>query len=72
MFSSILRSFNRAPARWAATFQAVVALVAVYVPDLPQAAILALIAAVTGVGFVAQSVENGKTQAALWTDPTDN
>lgn len=61
--------FQKSPASWAAVIQAVVALVAVYVPTLPQAAILALITAVTGLGFAAQRVENGKTEAALWTDP---
>ena len=63
--------FQKNPASWAAVIQAVVALVAVYVKDLPQAAILALITAVTGLGFAAQKVEHGKTEAALWTDPID-
>lgn len=63
--------FQKAPASWAAVIQAVVALVAVYVKDLPQAAILALITAVTGLGFAAQKVENGKTESALWTDPIE-
>lgn len=66
------RVFQKSPASWAAVIQAVVALVAVYVPSLPQAAILALVTAVTGLGFVAQRVENGKTEAALWTDPIDS
>ena len=59
----------KAPALWAAAIQAVVALVAVYVPDLPQTAILALITAVTGLGFAAQRVENIKTEEAFWSLP---
>ena len=66
-----MKWFQKSPASWAAVIQAAVALVAVYVPTLPQAAILALITAVTGLGFAAQHVENGKTEAALWTDPVD-
>ena len=58
----------KAPASWAAVVQAVVALVAVYVPSLPQGAILALITAVTGLGFAAQRVENNKTLTALFAD----
>jgi predicted branched-subunit amino acid permease len=65
------KQFQKRPASWAAVIQAVVALVAVYVPTLPQAAVLALITAVTGLGFAAQRVEDGKTEAALWTDPID-
>ena len=64
--------FQKSPASWAAVIQAAVALVAAYVPSLPQAAILALVTAVTGLGFVAQRVEDGKTEAALWTDPIDS
>ncbi len=60
---------KKSPASWAAVIQAVVALVAVYVPDLPQAAILTLITAVTGLGFAAQGVENKKTKAAYFSDP---
>lgn len=63
------KAFQKAPASWAAVIQAVVALVAAYVKDLPEAAILALITAVTGLGFAAQKVEDGKTNAALYTDP---
>lgn len=59
----------KAPASWAAVIQAVVALVAVYVPDLPQGAILAIITAVTGLGFAAQHVENSKTMAAYLVEP---
>ena len=60
---------KKAPVSWAAVIQAVVALVAVYVPDLPQAAVLALITAVTGLGFAAQRVENIKTLDAFYADP---
>jgi hypothetical protein len=60
----MLELFKKAPASWAAVIQAAVALVAVYVHDLPQEAILALITAVTGLGFAAQRVENSKTSVA--------
>jgi hypothetical protein len=59
--------FKKAPASWAAVIQAAVALVAVYVDNLPQEAILALITAVTGLGFAAQKVENSKTSVAIRT-----
>jgi hypothetical protein len=65
----MFKFLERNPARWAAVIQAAVALVAVYVKDLPVEAVLALIAAVTGLGFVAQKVEDGKTEAAYWADP---
>lgn len=63
--------FKRNPASWAAVIQAAVALAAVYVEGLPVEAILALVTAVTGLGFVAQRVEHDKTIAAYWTDPLD-
>lgn len=63
--------FGKAPAAWAGIIQAAVALAVVFVPDLPVEAVLALIAAVTGLSFKAQSVENQKTVAALWTDPEE-
>lgn len=62
--------FVRNPAAWAGLVQAVVALAAVYVKDLPVEAVLGLIAAATGLSFGAQRVENEKTHAALWTDPS--
>lgn len=61
--------FKKSPASWAAVIQAVVALVAVYVKDLPQEAVLGLITAVTGLGFAAQRVENMKTEEAFWINP---
>ncbi len=64
--------FKRNPASWAAVIQAAVALVAVYVKELPVEAVLALITAVTGLGFAAQRVEHDKTIAALWTDPIND
>lgn len=62
---------GKAPAAWAGLVQAVVALIAVYVPDLPQELVLGLIAGATGLAFGAQKAENGKTLAALYTDPED-
>ena len=67
----MFKFFERNPARWASVIQAVVALAAVYIKDLPVEAVLALIAAVTGLGFVAQNVEDGKTDSAYWTDPQE-
>lgn len=63
--------FEKAPAAWAALFQAAVGLVAVYVDGFPQEAVLALILAVTGLGLAAQKVENDKTISAYWTDPVE-
>lgn len=65
-------NFNKSPAAWAGIIQAAMALVAVYVPNLPQAAILAIIGAATGLSFHSQKVENQKTHSALWTDPEDS
>lgn len=64
-------NFKKSPAAWAGIIQAAMALVVIYVPNLPQAAILGLIAAATGLSFTAQKVENDKTIAALFTDPED-
>ena len=61
--------FGKSPAAWAGVIQAAVTLVAVYVPNLPQGAVLAFIAAATGLSFQAQKVENQKTEAAFFTDP---
>lgn len=63
--------FGKAPAAWAGIIQAIVTLAVVYVPDLPTEAILAFVAATTGLSFTAQKVENGKTLAALYSDPED-
>lgn len=63
--------FGKAPAAYAGLIQAIVALVAVYVPDLPQELVLGLIAAATGLSFGAQKAENTKTVLALYSDPED-
>lgn len=63
---------GKAPAAWAGLVQAIVALVAVYVPDLPQELVLGLIAGATGLSLGAQKAENSKTIAALYTDPEDD
>ncbi|WP_116214877.1 hypothetical protein [Streptomyces olivoreticuli] len=52
------------PARIYAVLVTVVALVVHYVPDLPDALILAVAAAVLGVGEGVQRTENHKTRAA--------
>jgi hypothetical protein len=64
-------TFGKAPAAYAGLIQAIVAVVAVYVPSLPQEAVLGLIAGATGLSFHAQKRENDKTIAALYTDPED-
>lgn len=66
-----MKLYLRNPARVAGVVQAVVALLAVYV-DIPVEAVLALIAAATGLSFHSQKVENEKTESALWTDPIDD
>ncbi|MER6364968.1 hypothetical protein [Kitasatospora sp. NPDC001527] len=53
------------PARLYAVFVAALALVAHYVPSLPVALVLALAAAVLGVGETVQRVEDRKTAEAL-------
>lgn len=63
---------GKAPAAYAGLVQAIVALVAVYVPSIPQEVVLGLIAGATGLSFGAQKAENGKTIAALYTDPEDD
>ncbi|GAA0455945.1 hypothetical protein ACFQ2B_26035 [Streptomyces stramineus] len=56
------------PARLYSVATAALTLVAMYVPDIPQEAILALVAAMLGVGEVTQRVENAKTAKALQRD----
>lgn len=63
-------TFTKNPAAWAGVIQAIISLVAVYKP-IPVEAILAIIAAATGISFHAQRIENQKTEAALWTDPEE-
>ena len=63
--------FSKSPAAWAGLIQAAIALIAVYVPNLPQGAILAFVAAATGLSFQAQKIENQKTEAAFFADPED-
>jgi len=62
--------FMKNPAAWAGLIQALVAVVATYA-DIPHEAILAFIAAATGLSLKAQKIENEKTLAALYTDPED-
>lgn len=62
---------GKAPAAYAGLVQAIVALVAVYVPSLPTELVLGLIAAATGLSFGAQKAENTKTVLALYSDPED-
>ncbi|MCX5398474.1 hypothetical protein [Streptomyces sp. NBC_00102] len=52
------------PARIYAVVVAALALVAHYVPGLPSALVLGLVAAVLGTGEAVQRTENGKTVAA--------
>ena len=60
------------PARVAAWVSSTVAIVVTVVnPDLPIAAITTFVLSTLGLGEFAQRVENGKTDAALWTDPTN-
>lgn len=52
------------PARIYAVAVAALALVAHYVPELPSALVLGLVAAVLGTGEVVQRTEDNKTAAA--------
>ncbi|MFK0289524.1 hypothetical protein ACIQU6_03410 [Streptomyces sp. NPDC090442] len=52
------------PARIYAVITAALALVAYYVPDLPDALILGLAAAVLGIGESVQRTEDAKTRGA--------
>ncbi|MFJ8472156.1 hypothetical protein [Kitasatospora sp. NPDC094011] len=58
------------PARIYAVFVAALALVAHYVPSLPSALVLALVAAVLSTGEAVQRAENTKTAQALAAEPT--
>lgn len=69
MLEKIKYTLHQAPAKWVALLQAVVALIAFYVENFPQAAVIALITSVTGLGFVAQKVEDEKTYDAFLVDP---
>ena len=60
---------EKAPARWAALIQALVALVAVYVDGLPVEAVTLLILAAAGLGEFAQKIEDSKTYDAFLVDP---
>lgn len=69
MLNKIKYTLHQAPAKWVALLQALVALIAFYVENFPQAAVIALITSVTGLGFVAQKVEDEKTYDAFLVDP---
>jgi hypothetical protein len=60
---------EKAPAKWAALVQALVAVVAVFVDGLPVEAVVTLILAATGLGFAAQKIEDEKTYDAFLVDP---
>lgn len=60
------------PARIYAVLVAALALVVHYVPDLPSALILALAAAVLGIGEAVQRTEDSKTAAAGEDDQADD
>jgi hypothetical protein len=62
---------GKAPAAYAGLVQAIVTLVAVYVPNIPVEVVLGLIAGATGLSFTAQKKENEKTLLALYADPED-
>lgn len=56
-------------ARFYALATAIVTLVLVYVPDLPDAAILGVVAAFLGLGESVQRADDRKTYEALFSDP---
>ena len=63
---------HRNPARVAAFVSSAVALIVSYIsPDIPVEQAVIFILSSLGLGEYAQRVENGKTEAAFWTDPED-
>ncbi|MFE4514409.1 hypothetical protein ACFRMQ_09500 [Kitasatospora sp. NPDC056783] len=60
-----MKFVNTHPARLSNVLGAAVALVAYFLPSLPDALVLALVAAVLGVGEAAQRAEDSKTADAL-------
>ncbi|WP_424216361.1 hypothetical protein ACN20G_29935 (plasmid) [Streptomyces sp. BI20] len=56
--------FENNPAKLMGIAGAILALIAVYVPGLPQESILAVVAALVGGGFYAQKKEDDKTDEA--------
>ena len=69
----MLGFIQRQPARVFAVVVAVLTLLAAYNIDLPQEAWLGVVGAVLALvaGEGVQRVEDGKTEAALWTDPLE-
>jgi len=63
---------HRNPARVAAFISSAVALVVTYIsPEIPVEQAVIFVLSSLGLGEYAQTVENDKTEAALWTDPED-
>jgi len=60
------------PVRVAAWVSSTVAIVmAVVLPDLPVEPVTVFVLSTLGLGEYAQRVEDKKTDAALWTDPSE-
>lgn len=70
---SKLKSFvERHPVRVAAWVSSTVAIVlAAVAPDLPVEPVVVFVLSTLGLGEYAQRVEDKKTEAALWTDPSE-
>lgn len=61
------------PVRVAAWVSATVAIVmAVVAPDMPVEPVVVFVLSTLGLGEYAQRVEDKKTEAALWTDPSED
>lgn len=71
---SKLKSFvQKNPARVAAWVSATVAIVLTAVaPDMPVEPVVVFVMSTLGLGEYAQRVEDKKTEAALWTDPSED
>lgn len=71
---SKLKSFvQKNPARVAAWVSATVAIVmAAVAPDMPIEPVVVFVMSTLGLGEYAQRVEDKKTDAALWTDPSED
>lgn len=70
---SKLKSFvAKNPVRVAAWVSSTVAIVmAVAFPDMPVEPVTVFVLSTLGLGEYAQRAENKKTEAALWTDPSE-
>ena len=71
--SKFMSFVQKNPARVAAWVSATVAIVmAAVAPDMPVEPVVVFVMSTLGLGEYAQRVEDKKTEAALWTDPSED